>query len=217
CGSGGFEAGGNPPVVYWYRCAIEFHLPTLPPGADVRSATLAMRSENSVDDTSHIDLGGYAGDGTGTLEDLTAGERILRPKVINEVTNEFDVTAFVARLVGGGREWAGFNVSSRGTRDARRWGSPDGANPPRLTITYALPTPSSEPRPTEPAPTAPEGDGGGGSGGRGGTGSVGLPETATMARPDAPPPGPGVPALFGVLAIVGLAVHMVAARSRRTD
>jgi hypothetical protein len=146
-------------VTYEHRCALEFDLSSAPDAATITSVSLRLRNGGPANcgsiQTCPITLAGYAGDGIGALEDLTAGSTILTFNVPNAVYNDYDVTAFVLGLLGSNEQWAGFVLSSEVFIG---WLS-GGTYPPILRITYTVPPtapPTAQPaaQPTVP-PTAP--------------------------------------------------------------
>jgi hypothetical protein len=151
----GPSAGASPGVIYEHRCALEFDLSSAPDAATITSVSLRLRNGGPANcgaiQTCPITLAGYAGDGIGALEDLTAGSTILTFNVPNAVYNDYDVTAFVLSLLGSSGQWAGFVLSSEVFIG---WLS-GGNYPPVLRITYTVPPtapPSAPPTSTEPGP-----------------------------------------------------------------
>jgi hypothetical protein len=151
----GLSGGVVPGAVYEHRCALEFDLSSAPDAATITSVSLRLRNGGPAScgaiQTCPITLAGYAGDGIGALDDLTAGSTILTFNVPNAVYNDYEVTAFVLSLLGSSEQWAGFVLSSEVFIG---WLS-GGNYPPVLRITYTVPPtapPSAPPTSTEPGP-----------------------------------------------------------------
>jgi hypothetical protein len=124
-----------------YRCAFEFSLPNVPTGWTVKNATLQLKA--NIPPLTSVTVGGYFGNGTLEVADLTAGGLAVGSFIPNSATPEtHDVTAFIAALVAGGSQWAGFNLAGDataggpGANSALTIDSPSDTNPPVLAVTY---------------------------------------------------------------------------------
>jgi hypothetical protein len=150
-----------------YRCALEFDLSGIPSNAIVTAATLTLRVADPgvcTPGSCPINLGGYAGDGTAALADLTAGSTILTFAFTSRTSEpeSHDVTAFVSGLLAADAGWAGFNLSTDGVNDSQSVDDPPTDTQPILRITYSIPTPPQA-SPTPPPTSTDQGSGGGSS------------------------------------------------------
>jgi hypothetical protein len=94
-----------------FRGALEFELTSVPIGASINAASLTF-TISSVDGIRQIQLHGYVGDGTITLDDFAenglVGSTTLNPPGSEKVI--FDATPLVETLVKSGERFAGFNL-----------------------------------------------------------------------------------------------------------
>ncbi len=104
CSSG--VVPGPPQVAY--RCAFEFSLASLPAAATVVAANVRLYTDQGY---VSVDLGGYSGDGSANLADLTAGTTILTFTPHSGIWQDWDVTTFLQGLVSAHAGWAGFTLS----------------------------------------------------------------------------------------------------------
>jgi hypothetical protein len=152
CLSGGFDAGGDPPMLYVYRCAFEMELPVLPGDATVTGAGLMLaRSDGPASRAFPVDLGMYAGDGVASIDDLFAGTTTLRFDPDPAGSARIDVTAFIAGLLADDALWVGFRLSGPGTTDVQGWWTEATGPQVSLVLTYSVPAPSESVAPTPPA------------------------------------------------------------------
>lgn len=143
------------------RCAFEFDISGIPAGATVTSAVLSTRGIPVGTGCSvfgcQTDFAGYAGNGVGEVEDLTAGSVLFTYQPSFFSHDDHDVTAFIAATYAGSGDWAGFRASPAGGgfNGAADWTSSAGG--PLLFIEYTLPTATSLPDAAtmEPTPVQP--------------------------------------------------------------
>jgi hypothetical protein len=215
CDSGNSTAGS---ITTSYRCAFEFSLASIPSGATVTSANLWLRTTSSTPFNIYpVDLGGYTGNGTGSLADLTAGSKLLTFTAVyntGAASANPDVTSFIAGLVNAHAGFAGFNLSSSGTNDQQDWQAPGtGAvvGEPLLIVNYtvAAPTPTPTPAPTPTATAAPNP-----TATPRPTATVLATEPPTSSLPTATPSGDGLP-VAAVLLVIALSGALVLVLPRR--
>jgi hypothetical protein len=131
----------------YYRCTLEFGIETVPENAVVTAATLSIYTDAMDPCGSNacgMILSGYVGDAATTLSDLTAGSQIGEEVMATGAYSRFDVKTFVKSVLAGpDLAIAGFNLKGDPQNPTGAWtvvGSPAGAHPPTLVVTYAIPT-----------------------------------------------------------------------------
>ncbi len=154
----GVLANGEGTDQYRNRAILEFDLSLLAPGAVVTSALFSVtQNESNAQPGSVWRRFGYTGDGIAQLgdENVTGDVSLgdLVPTGGPGTTYSVDVTSFIASLLAGSQDFAGFVITESAANDGfgfTNYVLPGaGAGAPSLFLTYSL---QSDPPPEGPAP-----------------------------------------------------------------
>lgn len=126
-----------------FRTAMEFALPTIPPGAGILDSMLTF-SFGFIEGVRQIALYGYTGDGSIQLTDMSSGVLLGSTTLFpsNSQTVVFDTTLFMKLLYSGGSTFAGFNVREEPANSSNftvLHMTMSGANQPQLALTVPIP------------------------------------------------------------------------------